>query len=102
MCRKLDGEKGERKRKAFLLFHVCLTFDFYLIFPQGFLWFNFNDAVFRFSQTSDCSSRHVSGIPVRVDYRWFFVLALMSLDYGEQHSHLLVENAFSEFYFRIC
>jgi hypothetical protein len=21
---------------------------------------------------------HVSGIPVRVDYRWFFVLALMS------------------------
>ena len=41
---------------------------------------------------------HVSGIPVRVDYRWFFVLALMSW-ITARGIHSLTENIFTSFIF---
>ncbi len=41
---------------------------------------------------------HVSGIPVRVDYRWFFVLVLMSW-ITASGIHSLTENIFTSFIF---
>ncbi|HLM61473.1 MAG TPA: site-2 protease family protein [Pyrinomonadaceae bacterium] len=41
---------------------------------------------------------HVSGIPVRVDYRWFFVLALMSW-ITASGINTLTDNAFASFIF---
>lgn len=41
---------------------------------------------------------HVSGIPVRIDYRWFLVLALMSWITAAS-INTLVENAFTSFVF---
>ncbi|MBA2737729.1 MAG: hypothetical protein H0U50_13195, partial [Pyrinomonadaceae bacterium] len=41
---------------------------------------------------------HVSGIPVRIDYRWFFVLALMSWITASS-INTLVENVLASFIF---
>jgi Zn-dependent protease/CBS domain-containing protein len=43
---------------------------------------------------------HVSGIPVRIDYRWFFVLALMSwITANQLLSANLLESVFTSFIF---
>jgi hypothetical protein len=65
--------KARRRGGNTLLFLLSPRFHF----ASFYFCFNFINALLQFFKRQLLIA-HVSGIPVRVDYRWFFVLILMS------------------------